>query len=342
MKINPLFIITLLFISADIFLVNFNYYDLLEDDTNVAYLEKYHSFILFLYIWWCLSEFTREYLISVIIASWMVNDAQLLLFASGRPALARENNPPWTQHFFFFSVFMAPVCSRYIMSNNYTILQLILLVFVMLLLSSLSIFSLYTTFIPQAIILCTLVSKFIHIDSSKSYRFVKKHLLIGFQILLFLTICEYFYPIYRDACSQLHDHEYCQKIIKYLTGHELRKFPAKEFVKSNDLNYFDRLGEFFANDDEFQIVIICYALTSIFYKKIKQYYENFFVLISILALLVPSFKDPNGSEQEIHFFIFKTYLLIAFGIACSRLKYKKFTLISLLLLAALYLRKGIN
>lgn len=342
MRINPLCVITILFVGVDIFLVNFNYFDLLENRDNVAYLDKYHCFILFLYLWWCISEFTREYIISIIVASWVVNDTQLLSFASGRPTLALENNPPWTQHFFFFSVFIAPIFSRSIMINNYTILQLILIVFLMLILSSLSIFSLYTTFIPQAIVLCTLVSKFIHIDSFKSYRFEKKHFLIGFQILLFLTICEFFYPKYRDAYNMLHDYKYCQKIIKYLTGHEFSKFPTKTFVKSSDLKYFDRLGKFFANDDEYQLVIIFYALTSIFYKKINQYYENYFVLISILALLVPSFEDPNRNAEEIHFFIFKTYLLIAFGITCSRLKSQKFFLISLILLTALYFRKGIN
>lgn len=326
---KPLALITIVLVIADIFLLNYQYFDLLVNyQDGRKYLNVFHGFILLFYLYWCTSEFTNEYIISLLVSSFVVFDQNLIELAVDTNSLAGEDNPPWTQHFFFFSVFATPTFLKAVIHNDLTIIQLILIGILLLALSSLSIFSLYTTLIPQSLVICTLVSKFIHIDSIKSYQFLKKILLVAFYSLLFLIICESAYPAFANWILMLQDNENCNIIIKYLTGFEFNLFPIKTVNYSNDLNYFERIGDFFIDKNELlKIVIVVYILSSIFFQKIKQYYENCFVIISILILFIPNYADPNYSKYEINFFVFKTYILIAFAISLSAMSFKKWCFI---------------
>lgn len=314
-------IVSVLVVIADSILINFNYFGHLKDENNIKYLDVFHCFTFILFLWSCISVFTQDVFLAATLATLVLFDKRILHLVTDRTQLSDEDIPPWTQQFFFISLLITPVLSRHIMLNNFSAMEFILYTLLMLIVSLLPIFSLYTTFIPLVISICTIVNKFVHVDTSKSYRPLKNHLLVTFQIFLFLTLSELFHSKYvKDIINKLQSCELCDKPIEYLVGQKYSLFQSKALCSSDQLKYFSRLGDFFANDNEFQIVIIGYFLATAFYKKVKQYYENCFIFIACLSLMISSFEDPNGSEIEIHFFVFKIYLLIAFSIQISKFK----------------------
>ncbi|KAK8900127.1 hypothetical protein M9Y10_002450 [Tritrichomonas musculus] len=312
---------------AEVIFVNFDYFGFMDNANNYFIFDYLHYSIFFFCFWWCTSAFTQEYVKSFVVSFFVFYDKQIYSFVIDRKQIGEENIPPWTQYLFFFSLFITPIFSKVIMLNDFSNCELFFAILLMFLISNLSIFSLYTSCIPQAITICTYVNKYIHVDSSKSKRFLKKNLLLGFQIFLFLSVCELFPNLYQILIERLQQTRICQEGVRLITGQSYDIYPQKIVTESKDLSYFGRLGHFIKNDDEYQVVIIGYILISFFYKKFKQYYENCFIIVAILSLLTPSFKDPYDSDfsaYEIHFFIFKTYLLIAFATECKRLKEEQF------------------
>lgn len=298
-----------------------------------------HYAFFFLCFWLCGFSFTQNLLKSFLFSILTFTDRSLFLFSS--QATSYFSGRIWNQSFLILSLFLTPILAKQFLSLNTFTLSCSLMIIPLHLIALLPLFSTNHSIVPLSIVVCSLFTKLYQLIPSNRNGY--HHLMyVILVVILYFVSHEFIIQRYPLIADKILSSPIIDKVYFILTKKPSTDLIGISVIPRND-DYLSKFYEYFNNTDTNPYLAILYIAIS----KIctgsqvslplyfNSFYENCFLIIAISSFFTSSFEPFSefSPRYGINFFVFQSYLLLAFEIYCSQMQSSHFYLFYFCILA---------